>query len=171
METEISSPRRNPSRETCERTIQRILAAEISERGKNEHFRSASDFMSFFESLYPASDALTKQVQRAVKSLNMPKDADGYLIPDKTSEEVREENAFRALFADAGAQSVRLSGTMPIFLAVKPILISYLMSLISESPLFSGKYVTMLPCSNGILFFTEQPGALLALFENLTKPD
>lgn len=47
---------------------------------KNRHFRKAADFMSYFESLYPASDALTKQVQRAVQSLHMPKDANGFLL-------------------------------------------------------------------------------------------
>lgn len=53
---------------------------ELTQNGKNRHFRKAADFMSYFESLYPASDALTKQVQRAVQSLHMPKDADGFLL-------------------------------------------------------------------------------------------
>ena len=67
--------RKNPSRETCESIIRRILMTELTQNGKNRHFRKATDFMSYFESLYPASDALTKQVQRAVQSLHMPKDA------------------------------------------------------------------------------------------------
>lgn len=69
--------RKNPSRETCESIIRRILMTELTQNGKNRHFRKAADFMSYFESLYPASDALTKQVQRAVQSLHMPKDAEG----------------------------------------------------------------------------------------------
>ena len=69
-----NSIRKNPSRETCENTIRRILMTEVLEHGKNKHFRSASDFMKYFESLYPASDALTKQVQRAIKAMDMPKD-------------------------------------------------------------------------------------------------
>ena len=56
--------RKNPSRETCESIIRRILMTELTQNGKNRHFRKAADFMSYFESLYPASDALTKQVQR-----------------------------------------------------------------------------------------------------------
>lgn len=56
----------------CARTVpgnlrgnhRRILMTEVLEKGKNEHFRTAADFMKYFESLYPASDALTKQVQR-----------------------------------------------------------------------------------------------------------
>ena len=63
--------RKNPSRETCESIIRRILMTELTQNGKNRHFRKATDFMSYFESLYPASDALTKQVQRAVQSLHM----------------------------------------------------------------------------------------------------
>ena len=60
--------RKNPSRETCESIIRRILMTELTQNGKNRHFRKAADFMSYFESLYPASDALTKQVQRAVQT-------------------------------------------------------------------------------------------------------
>ena len=75
--------RKNPSRETCESIIRRILMTELTQNGKNRHFRKATDFMSYFESLYPASDALTKQVQRAVQSLHMPKDADGFFIVHK----------------------------------------------------------------------------------------
>ena len=64
MEAKSPSLRKNPSRETCEGIIRRILMTEVLEKGKNEHFRTAADFMKYFESLYPASDALTKQVQR-----------------------------------------------------------------------------------------------------------
>ena len=62
MEAKSPSLRKNPSRETCEGIIRRILMTEVLEKGKNEHFRTAADFMKYFESLYPASDALTKQV-------------------------------------------------------------------------------------------------------------
>ena len=72
--------RKNPSREACEKVIKRILMTEVLEHGSNKHFRFASDFMNYFESLYPASDALTKQVQRAVKAMDMPKDENGYYI-------------------------------------------------------------------------------------------
>ena len=78
MEAKSPSLRKNPSRETCEGIIRRILMTEVLEKGKNEHFRTAADFMKYFESLYPASDALTKQVQRAVQSLHMPKSFRGF---------------------------------------------------------------------------------------------
>ncbi len=83
--------RKNPSRETCESIIRRILMTELTQNRKNRHFRKAADFMSYFESLYPASDALTKQVQRAVQSLHMPKDANGFFIVDKTAAQVEQE--------------------------------------------------------------------------------
>lgn len=60
METE-NSTRKNPSRETCQKIIKRILVTEVLEKGCNEHFRQASDFMGYFQSLYPASDALTNR--------------------------------------------------------------------------------------------------------------
>ena len=50
------SLRKNPSRETCEGIIKRILMTEILEKGKNEHFRTASDFMSYFESCFRRSN-------------------------------------------------------------------------------------------------------------------
>ena len=73
-----NSLKKNPSRKDCEKIIKRILSTEILEKGKNQNFRFASDFMAFFESLYPPSDSLTKQVQRAIKSLDLPKDKDGF---------------------------------------------------------------------------------------------
>ena len=69
-----SSLRKNPSREQCQKIIKRILVTEVLQQGHNEHFKQAADFMNYFESLYPPSDALTKQVQRAVKAMDMPKD-------------------------------------------------------------------------------------------------
>ena len=74
MEDTKTTQRRNPSRKECEDIIRRILMTEVLEKGTNEHFKTAADFMKYFESLYPASDSLTKQVQRAIKSLAMPKD-------------------------------------------------------------------------------------------------
>ena len=50
MEAKSPSLRKNPSRETCEGIIRRILMTEVLEKGKNEHFRTAADFMKYFES-------------------------------------------------------------------------------------------------------------------------
>ena len=62
-QTMHSTLRKNPSRQTCETIIKRILMTEVLEKGTNRHFKQASDFMSYFESLYPASDSLAKQVR------------------------------------------------------------------------------------------------------------
>ena len=45
--------RRNPSREACEGEIKRILMTEVLENGGNYHFRTAADFLDYFESLDP----------------------------------------------------------------------------------------------------------------------
>ena len=80
MEQHYTKPRRvriNPSRSKCEMIITRILSTEIKENGKNIHFKNAMDFMTYFESLYPSGSALTKQVQRAIKAMDLAKDKDG----------------------------------------------------------------------------------------------
>ncbi len=159
--------RKNPSREACEGIIKRILMTEILEKGKNEHFRTAADFMSYFESLYPASDALTKQVQRAVKALNMPKDDAGYFIPNKTTEQLAAENDLRDLFEKADASVVSLENCEPLFLQADSSLTSYLMHVIAASPLFAGKYLTMHAASNGIIFYTKNVPQLEILLKSL----
>ena len=87
----------NPSRKVCEETIRRILITEILKNGANTHFKKATDFMDYFESLYPASDALTKQVQRAVKAMDMPKDENGYFVPDKTTDQMEDDKEISKL--------------------------------------------------------------------------
>lgn len=159
--------RKNPSREACENIIRRILMTEILEKGKNEHFKTAADFMTYFESLYPASDALTKQVQRAIRSLNMPKDEKGYFIPNKTAEQLAQEQELNHLLQKADAAVCSMEDYVPIFLRIKPELISYLMHEIELSPAFSDKYLTMQASSNGILFYTDCPQKLKILLESL----
>ncbi len=159
--------RKNPSREACEGIIKRILMTEILEKGKNEHFRTAADFMNYFESLYPASDALTKQVQRAVKAMNMPKDDAGYFIPNKTTEQLAEEKNLRYLFERAGSSVVSLEDYSPLFLQADSSIISYLMHTIAASPIFDGKYLTMHAASNGIVFYTKNVSQLEILLKSL----
>ena len=48
-----SDIRKNPSRKACEDVIKRILMTEVLTKGRNEHFKQANDFMSYFQSLYP----------------------------------------------------------------------------------------------------------------------
>ena len=167
MDQQKPSLRKNPSRETCEGIIKRILMTEILENGKNEHFRTASDFMNYFESLYPASDALTKQVQRAVKSLNMPKDEYGYFIPNKTADQLHQEKELQYLFQKAGASVYSMDDYKPLFLEANPAISSYLLSVIENSPLFEGKYLTAHTTVNGILFYTKNPSQLEILIKSL----
>lgn len=163
MEELHTSLRKNPSRETCEGVIKRILMTEVLENGKNSHFKTAIDFMGYFESLYPASDALTKQVQRAIRSLDMPKDSDGYFIPNKTKEELAEEDELHSLLQKSNANLVSLEECKPVFLKTDAPSRSYLLHVIENSSIFEGQFVTAQETATGILFYTKTPSQ----FENL----
>ena len=167
MEAKSPSLRKNPSRETCEGIIRRILMTVVLEKGKNEHFRTAADFMKYFESLYPASDALTKQVQRAIRSLNMPKDELGYFIPNKTAEQLEQEQELTYIFKKANADVCRMDDYQPLFLKADDAVSSYLLSRITDSPLFQGKYLTAHTVPGGILFYTKNPNQLEILLKSL----
>lgn len=160
--------RKNPSRETCENIIKRILMTEVLENGSNKHFRFASDFMNYFESLYPASDALTKQVQRAIKSLDMPKDENGYYIVNKTSAQLENEKQITQLFKDANVSIHPMEQVETVFLSVNPYMRSYLIHLIESTESFQGKYITIVESSNGLLIYTENKSQLLILLNSLT---
>jgi hypothetical protein len=160
--------RKNPSRETCESIIKRILTTEVMQHGSNTHFKNASDFMSYFESLYPASDALTKQVQRAIKAMNMPKDASGYLIVNKTVDQYEQENTLSDAFLQAGVTVDPMENIETVFLAVPEYMRSYLVHLLQTSVSFQGKFLTIAEVSNGLLIYTSKKEALLNLLNNLT---
>ncbi len=160
--------RKNPSREACEKTIKRILMTEVLEHGSNKHFRFASDFMNYFESLYPASEALTKQVQRAVKAMDMPKDEYGYFIVNKTTAQFEQENELKSLLRAAEVSINPMEQMETLFLAVKPELRSYLIHKLETMETFQGKYLTLVESSNGILLFTENKKQLLILLNSLT---
>ena len=160
--------RKNPSREACEKVIKRILMTEVLEHGSNKHFRFASDFMNYFESLYPASDALTKQVQRAVKAMDMPKDENGYYIVNKTNAQLEQENEITSLLKNANVSVHPMEQVDTIFLSVAPHMRSYLVHLIETTESFRGKYITMLETVNGILIYTENKNQLLTLLNSLT---
>ena len=160
--------RKNPSREACEKVIKRILMTEVLEHGSNQHFRFASDFMNYFESLYPASDALTKQVQRAVKAMDMPKDANGYFIVNKTNAQLEQENEITNLLKTANVSVHPMEQVDTVFLSVVPHMRSYLVHLIETTESFKGKYITIVETSNGILFYTENKSQLLILLNSLT---
>lgn len=162
------SLRKNPSRETCENAIKRILITEMLEHGSNKHFRSAADFMAYFESLYPASDALTKQVQRAIKSMNMPKDEQGYFIVNKTTSQLEQENEIRHLFETANVSVDPMENYDTVFLSADPYARSYLVHMMESSESFRDKYLTIVETSNGLIFYTKNKNQLLILLNSLT---
>lgn len=159
--------RRNPSREACEGVIKRILMTEVLENGANQHFRTAADFMNYFESLYPPSDALTKQVQRAVKALDMPKDDKGFFIVNKTSDQFDQEKEITQLFEKAHVSIHPMEKIDTLFLSADAHLRSYIIHLLETSQTFQGKYVTLMETCNGILIYTENRNQLLILLNSL----
>lgn len=160
--------RKNPSREACEGVIKRILMTEVLEHGANNHFRTAADFMKYFESLYPASDALTKQVQRAIKALDMPRDDKGYFIVNKTCEQLDQEKEISRLFQLAHVTIHPMDNYESLFLSVDAPLKEYLTHMLETSDTFRGKYLTIVPCSNGLMVFTQNKNQLLVLLNSLT---
>ena len=158
----------NPSRATCEGIIKRILITNVLEHGSNTHFKTAADFMNYFESLYPASDALTKQVQRAVKAMDMPKDDSGYFIVNKTTSQHEQDNEIRELFSKGQVSMTSLEECDTVFLAVKDHLRSHLIYCLEHSETFAGKYVTILETCNGLILYTQNKNQLMILLNSLT---
>lgn len=164
---DTSMGRQNPSRTACEDIIKRILMTEVLEKGTNEHFKTAADFMKYFESLYPASDSLTKQVQRAVKSLAMPKDDKGYFIINKTESQLSQDKEISFLMDKTSATLSSLDECETIFLNCDGRYKDYLYQLLSESESCKEKYVTMVNSSNGIIFYTKNRTQLEILLGSL----
>jgi hypothetical protein len=164
-----SSIRRNPSRKECEDIIRRILMTEELENGSNKHFKNSTDFMKYFESLYLAGDSLTKQVQRAIKAMNMPKDAQGYYIINKTPEQVVQDKELSFLLQKSGAATEQWQAYETLFLRVPPTYKDYLLQLIQESDSLKNKYITILNTSDGLLFYTENAARLQVMLDSLNN--
>ena len=156
-----SSLRKNPSREQCQKIIKRILVTEVLQQGHNEHFKQAADFMNYFESLYPPSDALTKQVQRAVKAMDMPKDENGYFIVNKTSEQTGQEQEIRHLMQKGNCSVVDLTECETVLLKADASLRSYLLHTLSSSITFEHRMETAIETCNGILIYTKDKESLI----------
>jgi hypothetical protein len=163
-----SATRRNPSRETCENTIRRILHTEVMQLGANRHFKNASDFMNYFESLYPASDALTKQVQRAVKAMDMAKDEDGFFLVDKTVDQAKQEKELSGVFANAHVAVDAMEDCETVFLSCDAPMREYVMYLLESSEEFQKKILTIVPASHGLVIYTRNKTALLQALNSLT---
>ena len=123
--------------------------------------------MSYFESLYPASDALTNQVQRAVQSLHMTKDADGLFIVDKTAAQVEQEQCLGKLFADANVSLHPMEQVETVFLSVPSHMQELLLHTFEQSDLFAGQILTIVRACNGLLIYTEDKKQLLSLLNRL----
>lgn len=166
MKSEYTSyTHKNPSRKSCEQTIKKILTREFEEFGENRHFKQASDFMVYFESLHPASSSLTKQVQRAVNSLNLPRDENGYFMINKTAEEYAAERELNHLLI--GASVDNLSNTTPVLLKIENWKCKYVMHLLESDSYITSLSYTMLEVSNGILIYTTAPDQLLSYLSSL----
>lgn len=159
----------NPSRKTCEEEIRRILMKETLEYGKNSHFKNAMDFMNYFEALYPPSPSLIKQVQRAIKSMDLPKDEKGYFIADKTKSQLKHDTEISNILAKSAANLVQLGEFEIVYLEVSPDYKSYLIQLIDESPTLRGKYITIVDSTEGLIFYTYNKSALETMLSSLIK--
>ena len=159
--------RKNPSRKECEKAIRRILITEILENGKNKHFRMATDFITYFEALYPSSDSLTKQVQRAVKAMNMPKDEDGFFIIDRTPEQVAQDKELHTLLEHANARIESLDDCEQLFLALAPDYRDYITYRITQSDTLRDKFVTIQQTNNGLIIYTRDKRKLEQVLQRL----
>lgn len=165
---DIAKPEsKNPSRKTCEETIRRILMTEVLQNGQNNHFKNATDFMEYFESLYPAGPSLLKQVQRAIKAMDLPKDERGYFIINKSKSQLSQDRDLTLMLKRTNAAFVSLENLDTVFLSCEPTYRAYLKQLIEESQSLRGKYITMIDSSNGLLFYTETKSSLVNLLNNL----
>ena len=167
MEDNKSPLKKNPSRSACEKIIQRILMTEILEKGKNHQFKNATDFMPFFESLYPTSPSLTKQVQRAVKSMALPKDDFGFFVINKSEIQLDEDQEIGRVLK-RGHADIYKSQIESVFLKLEPNVIDYLYDLISRSSSFKDKYITLIKSSDGLFFLTKSSSQLQILLSSLT---
>lgn len=158
---------KNPTRQECEEQIRRTLMTETLRHGGNRHFKTAKDFMPIFEALYPSGPSLNKQVQRAVKSMNMPKDEKGYFIVDKTKSQMEQDREISLLLNKSFASVVELPNYETLFLKTDSKYRDYLLQLIQESDTLKEKFITAISTSNGILFLTENKALLSTILKGL----
>lgn len=163
----LSSSHKNPSRKSCEQTIKRILTREFEEYGENHHFKQASDFMIYFESLHPASPGLTKQVQRAINALNLPRDENGYFMINKTVEEYKAEQQLSHLLESSSL--VSLQACTPVLIKTEVWKRQHVIHLLQSAPELKKLYVTIVEADSGILIYTKNPEKLTEFFTECLK--
>ncbi len=165
--TYLSSSHKNPSRKSCEQTIKRILTREFEEYGENHHFKQASDFMIYFESLHPASPGLTKQVQRAINALNLPRDENGYFIINKTVEEYKAEQELSHLLQSSSL--LNLENCTPVLIKTELWKRQHIIYLIHSAPELQQLCVTMTETDQGVLLYTRNADKLISFFSEFIK--
>ena len=169
MDNNNTNKKKNPSRKECEAIIRKILSVEVERRTVNNTFRKPADFMKYFESLYIPSAALTKQVQRAIKSMNMAKDSNGYYILNKTKEQSDQDKELRNLFEEADYSINRLDNCQQIFIKLDPEYIDFILNKLSNSISVEKYIITMYKCYNGIVIITNDINTLYKLLDNTIK--
>ena len=160
---------RTPSRQFCEDAIRRILMAEVTQKGENRQFKSAKDFMGYFESLYPSTPALVKQVQRAVRAMDMPKNEKGYFIIDKTKLQMEQDKELSFIMEKAAAGVEEMGQVELLFLRAQSRYKEYLLQLIEESITLNEYYYTVVDSTNGLLFLTKNQKKLREKLENIAN--
>ena len=116
---------------------------------------------------YPASDALTKQVQRAIKAMDMPRDERGYFIVNKTSEQFEQDKEISRLLQSGEASLKSLAESEPVLIEVPTELADYLMYTLSSSISLKGHYDTMVKAYNGIIIYTRERSRILSYLQTL----
>jgi hypothetical protein len=124
--------------------------------------------MNYFESLYPASDALTKQVQRAVKALDMAKDENGFFIVDKTADQVEQDRELSRILSNCHAVVDAMENCETVLVSCDTPVREYLIHMLESAESFREKILTIVPASNGIVIYTRNKKELLTLLNSLT---
>lgn len=125
--------------------------------------------MIYFESLHPASPGLTKQVQRAVSALNLPRDENGYFMINKTVEEYRAEQELSHLLQSSSL--VNLENCTPILIKTEPWKREHVIFLIKSAPELQMLYETIAEADNGVVLYTKNPEKLISFFSEFIKID
>jgi len=169
INSETNKIKKNPSRETCEAAIQRILLADIAANGSNIHFKKATDFMPYFESLYVPTPALTKQVQRAIKHLNLPKDENGYYVIGKTKDQLQSDEELKGLLHE-GDFSISHTGSVSVVIIKSPgFACDYLIHKLKSNPAVNNMIITMVKSIDGVVIYTGNPDKLSNYLNNLLR--
>ena len=87
-----------------------------------------------------------------------------------TKEQVEEDKELKSLFKKTNASLCDLNSYETVFLKTDPTYRSSLLLFIEQSSSFENKYLTLIECSNGILFLTNQKDALLPLLDQFISP-